>query len=73
MTDLIRQARLAFITQPEIGTVLLNLQFEGEPGISRGVATFERVQITHEQLCAMAADAVVMALGWKHPNAGKVE
>lgn len=62
-TTPIRAAKLCFLTQPELGTFLLNLQFEGQPGISRGLDTFERVELTCEQLRGLAIDAVGMALG----------
>lgn len=80
MTDptIIRQPTLAYLTQPEPGVVYLNFKF-AEPGITRGQGPFERIQLTHNQLCNMlldglpmalgsglAADAVVMALGWRN-------
>lgn len=50
-----RQAKLAFITQPEPGRYAINLKYE-EPGIERGQGPFERVEITREQLCNLVAD-----------------
>lgn len=57
----IRIPALAYLTEPEPGIFLLNLQF-AEPGITRSVPTLERVQISAPQLRNLAADAVAMAL-----------
>lgn len=55
-----RTAKLAFLTQPEPGVYLLNLQFD-EPGLARGQA-FERVEISFDQLRNITSDGVVMLL-----------
>ncbi len=60
---IIRRATLAFITEPEPGVYLLNLQFEGEPGISRGVPTLERVQISETHLALFNADCARLVAG----------
>ncbi len=51
-----RTAKLAFLTQPEPGRYMLNLQFD-EPGMARGQSV-ERVEITREQLGNLCADGV---------------
>ena len=59
-------ARLAFITEPEPGTFLLNLQFGKDA--PRVIDTmddehrYERVEITHDQLRNLATDATRMAV-----------
>ena len=55
----IRTAKHAYLTQPEPGRVFLNLQFN-EPGITRGVARLERVELTGDQLRNILADGVGM-------------
>jgi hypothetical protein len=60
MTTSDRTAKLAYLTQPEPGVYLLNLQFD-EPGMARGKA-FERVEITRDQLRNIVADGVAMVL-----------
>jgi hypothetical protein len=56
MTTTDRTAKLAYLTQPEPGVYLLNLQFD-EPGMARGQA-LERVEITSQQLAGICADGV---------------
>lgn len=55
-----RTAKLAYLTQPEPGVYLLNLQFDG-PGLARG-QEFERVEITFDQLRNLTSDGVVILL-----------
>lgn len=55
-----RTPKLAYLTQPEPGRVFLNLQFEGAPGITRGLASFERVELNGDQLRNILADGVGM-------------
>jgi hypothetical protein len=55
-------ARLCYVTQPEPGTLVLNLQFDRDAtrvieGMSDG-AHLERIQISREQLANIIKDGV---------------
>lgn len=61
-----RIAKLAYLTQPEPGVYLLNLQFD-EPGLARGQA-FERVEIAAQQLANICADGMKALWGGEANN-----
>ncbi|MGM4997814.1 hypothetical protein AB8A05_04050 [Tardiphaga sp. 538_B7_N1_4] len=47
-------AKLAYLTQPAPGVILLNIQIEGRE--------FERVEVTRDQLANMVVEGAALAL-----------